>query len=198
MRRVREGLGCAKAWRYAITASALAVLEACASGAPVPLARRVDVDQMYGAWHIIATIPNPVERGMVAPVDVYSKRPDGDIREDFYVRFGGFNAPEKHFVVHDWVRPRSDGAHWRVQLLWPFNFPFLILYVDPQYRYVVFGEQNRSMGWIYARSARLSDQDYEAALGHLAAAGYDPVRFRKIVQAPDEIGKPGYWSDGVR
>ena len=41
-----------------------------ALAAPIPLAN-VDIDRMYGGWHIIATIPNSFEKGIVAPYDVY-------------------------------------------------------------------------------------------------------------------------------
>ena len=48
-------------------------------GPPLPLAH-VDLDRMYGGWFLIATLPNSFEKGMVAPYDVYSRRPDGDIQ----------------------------------------------------------------------------------------------------------------------
>ena len=156
------------------------------------------MNRMYGGWYLIATMRNGFEKGMVAPYDVYSRRPDGDIREDFYVRRGSFQAPVSHFVVHDWVRPGTHNAHWRVQIFWPVNFPFLVLYTDPGYRYVLFGEQNRRLGWIYARTATIPDDDYRAMLARFQALGYDPTRLVKFVQTPAQIGQPGVWSDGIR
>jgi apolipoprotein D and lipocalin family protein len=173
-------------------------LAAAATRPPLTLAPQVDVSRMYGGWYIIATIPNSFERGMVAPYDVYSARPDGGVREDFYAQRGGFGAKRRHFVVHDWVRPGSHGAHWRVQILWPINLPFLVLYVDPDYRYALFGEENRAVGWIYSRTPVVDDAAYAALLTHFAAEGYDTSRFRRIVQRPDQIGKPGFWSDGIK
>ncbi len=173
-------------------------LTGCAAAGNIPLAQDVDVSRLYGGWHIVATIPNSFERGMVAPYDVYSPGPDGSIREDFYVRHASFAAPVKHFVVRDFVKPGTGGAAWQVQIFWPLRLPFLVLYVDPANRYVIFGENNRKLGWIYARDSKLSDTDYQAAFGHLASLGYDPLKFRKIVQTPDQIGQPGFWNDGVR
>ena len=166
------------------------------STAPLPLAD-VDLDSMYQGWYIVATIPNRFEKGLVAPYDVYSMRPDGDIREDFYARRGGFGSPVKHYVVHDWVRPGTHNAHWRVRLFWPVDLPFLVLYVDPQYRYVLFGEENRSLGWVYSRTPTISDADYLDLLERFRQLGYDPSRFRKFVQFPAQIGQPGFWSDGL-
>jgi apolipoprotein D and lipocalin family protein len=164
---------------------------------PLPLAD-VQMDRMYGGWYLIATVRNGFEKGMAAPYDVYSKRPDGDIREDFYVRRGSLDAPRQHFVVHDWVRPGTHNAHWRVQIVWPVNLPFLVLYTDPDYRYVLFGEQNRRLGWIYSRTPTIPDADYQALLGRFQAMGYDRGQFVKFVQTRDQIGQPGVWSDGIR
>ena len=162
------------------------VLTGCAgdSKPPLPLAPQVDMNRMYGGWYIIATIPNGFEKGMVGPYDAYSKRPDGDIREDFYTRKGRFSAPRKHFVVHDWTEPGTNNAHWRVQVLWPINLPFLVMYVDPDYRYVMYGETNRTMGWIYARQPQIPDADYAALLARFQAAGLRLLKVQKVHPAP--------------
>ena len=104
---------------------ALLFLACCTTFSPLPLAD-VNMDQMYGGWYIVATIPNWFEKGMVGPYDVFSRREDGDIREEFSVRWGSFEGTPKKYVVHDWVRPGTKNAHWRVQVFWPFNLPFLV------------------------------------------------------------------------
>jgi apolipoprotein D and lipocalin family protein len=193
---MRSGLG-----RGAIAALLLILsqLQACAEPAePIPLATHVDLDSMYGGWYIVATIPNWFEKGMVGAYDVYSRRPDGDIREDFYMRKGGFSAAQKHFVVRDRVLPGTHNASWRVQIFWPVSLPFLVLYTDPQYRYVLFGENDRSLGWVYSRTPTIDDADYRALLDRFQQLGYDSSRFRKVVQFPWQIGQPGFWSDGIQ
>jgi apolipoprotein D and lipocalin family protein len=156
------------------------------------------MSQVWGGWYIVATIPNAFERGMVAPYDVYAPGVGGGIQEDFYSRRGSFAGRLQHARVHDRVQPGTRNAHWQVQILWPVSLPFLVVWVDPQDRFILFGEESRKLGWIYARSPRISDADYASLLDRFAAAGYDPSRFRKLIQTPDEIGQPGYWSDGVK
>ncbi len=173
------------------------LLPAFAKAPPLPLADNVDMKQMYGGWYIVATIPNNFEKGMVAPYDVYAPRSDGGIREDFYMRRGSFASPLKHYVVHDWVRPGTHNAHWRVQILWPVNLPFLVLYVAPDDRFVLFGENDRNLGWIYSRDPVLADGDYQDLLLKFKTLGYDVSRFRRVVQRPADIGKPGYWAEGI-
>ena len=175
-----------------------AQLLACAgSQQPIPLAAHVDLDEMQGRWYIVATIPNRFERGMVAPVDIYSHRADGDIQENFYLRSGGFDAKVRHFTVRDSIVPGTNNASWRVHILWPISLPFLVLYTDPAYRYVMFGENDRSLGWVFSRTATIDDADYHALLDRFAALGYDTSRFRKFIQIPEQIGSAGYWNDGI-
>jgi apolipoprotein D and lipocalin family protein len=164
---------------------------------PLPLAKNVDLPRMYGGWYIVATIPNRIEKGIVAPCDVYSPRSDGAIREDFYFQRGGFHGARHHLTTHDEVDPNSGGAAWHVQLIWPIKLPFLLLYVDKDYRFALFGERSRDLGWIYARDPRLSDHDYLMLKAKFAAAGYDSSKFKKFVQLPGQIGKQGFWNDGI-
>jgi len=170
---------------------------ALASSRADPPPPKVNMERMYGGWFMIATLPNWFEKGMVAPYDVYSKRADGDLQEDFTFRPGSFAAPPKHYTVHDWVLPNTNNAHWRVQVFWPLDLPFLVLWVDPEYRYVIFGEEDRKLGWIFSRTQDIPEADYSDLLRRFDALGYDSGKLVKFVQRPEQIGKPGYWNDGI-
>ncbi len=186
-------------WRFLLALPLVVQLLACAGSLrPVPLASHVDLDAMQGGWYILATIPNHFERGMVAPFDVYSLRADGDIREDFYLRRGGFDAKVRHYTVRDTMVSGSNNARWRVHIFGPVSLPFLVLYTDPSYRYVLFGENNRSVGWVFSRTPTVDDADYHALLDRFAALGYDTTRFRKVIQLPEQVGLPGFWNDGIQ
>jgi apolipoprotein D and lipocalin family protein len=186
-------------WRLVLALPLLAQLPACAGSAqPIPLAAHVDLEAIQGGWYILATIPNHFEKGMVAPFDVYSLRAQGGIQEDFYLRSGGFHAKLRHFTVTDTIVPGSNNAHWRVHILWPLRLPFLVLYIDPAYRYVLFGENNRSLGWVFSRTPTIAEADYQALLARFAVLGYDTTRFRKVIQLPEQIGVSGFWNDGIQ
>jgi apolipoprotein D and lipocalin family protein len=167
------------------------------SRASVPLAN-VDLNRMYGGWYILATIPNILERGVVDNYDHFAAGKNGGIREDFYCRRGGFDAKKNHYVVAIDVLPGTGNADWRVKPVWPLRLPFQIFYVDPGYRFVLFGEQNRKLGWIYSREPTISEADFAGLLDHFRALGYDTSKFRRFVQSPDQVGKPGFWSDGIK
>jgi apolipoprotein D and lipocalin family protein len=190
--------GRAARWRAALALALLVPLLACeGSVRPIPLAAHVDLDAMQGGWYIVATIPNHFEKGMVAPYDVYSLRANGDIQEDFSLRSGGFAAKLRHFTVRDTIIPGTHNASWRVHIFWPISLPFLVLYTDPAYRYVMFGENDRSLGWVFSRTPTIDEADYHALLDRFAALGYDTSRFRKVIQLPEQIGMPGFWNDGI-
>lgn len=190
-------LALALALALALPAVVLSGCMALKSGPPLPLAPDVDLGRIYGRWYIIAGIPKGgFEQGMVTPYTIYSPRPDGDIREDFYVRRGSFAAPQKHYVVRDSVKPGTHNAFWRA--IWPLNLPFPVVYVDPDYRYVLYGEQGRDLAWVYARTPVVADRDYAMLLARFEALGFDSSTFRKFVQTPDDIGKPGYRTEGIK
>lgn len=146
---------------------------------------------------MIATLPNGFEKGMVAPYDVYSKRPDGDLQEDFTFRPGSFVAAPKHYTVHDRVQPNTSNTQGRVQVFWPLDLPFLVLGVDPGCRYAIFGEADRKLDWIFSRTQDIPEADDADLLRRFDALGYDSGKPVKFVQKPERICKPGYWSDGI-
>ena len=180
----------------------LGVLAACVgipSKGDVPLAK-VDLQRMYGGWYIVATIPNALERGIVGSYDVFSPGKAAlSVHEDYYMQSGGFSGPKRH-VGGDIIRvqPGGGNADWRVKPIWPISLPFQIVYVDPDYRFALFGEQDRKWGWIYSRTQTLSRADYERLLEKFRELGWDTSLFRRVVQTPDQLGAPGFWSEGVK
>jgi apolipoprotein D and lipocalin family protein len=82
-----------------------------------------------------------------------------------------------------------------VQVFWPINFAFWILYVDPDDRYVLFGYPDRSLGWIYSRSQTIDETAYQSLLERFRALGYDSSKIRRIVQLPSQIGQKGFGGD---
>ena len=166
-------------------------------GTPPPLAvaPQVDLEKIYGGWYIVANIPNWFEAPLVGLYDIYSRRPDGDIAENFYTHSGSFSSPLKHYEVHDWVEPGSNNAKWRVQIFWPFNFAFWVLYIDPDDRYILFGYPDRSLGWIFSRRQTIDEATYQSLLERFGALGYDVAKFRRVVQLPSQVGQKGFGGD---
>lgn len=66
--------------------------------APLRLAERVDLPCVLGDWYIVATIPNWFEKGMIAPIDSFSLRADGDIQENFESQWHSFASTRRHYT----------------------------------------------------------------------------------------------------
>ena len=84
------------------------------------------------------------------------------------------------------VLSTNTNAEWRVQFLWPFEAPFLVIDLSPDYRFTTIGYPNRDLIWIMSRSPEMSESDYARALESAKVQGYDISR---IVKVPQTAGK---------
>ncbi len=162
-------------------------LTGCAtSPAPLRTVPRVDLNRYLGNWYVIANIPYVLENGKVASYDTYSMRPDGRMNNVFTFRKGSFDAPEKSWHGVAWVVNRESNAEWRVRFHWPLYSTYLVLELDPDYRWAVVATPGHKLLWVLARTRHLDDATYAEILKRIAAQGYDPNRVAKVPQ-PAEL-----------
>lgn len=152
--------------------------------APLQTVPHVDLDRFMGDWYVIAIIPWFFERNNVGTMDIYEARPDGkiDIRYVFHKK--SLEAPRKEMKAVARVLNRETNAEWRVQFLWPFEAPFLIIDLSDDYGYTVIGHPSRDLLWIMARKPVMAEGDYENVLRRLTGQGYDTSRIVKVPQHP--------------
>jgi apolipoprotein D and lipocalin family protein len=172
---------------------ALLLLASCNTNAqpPLTLASNVDLNRYSGRWYIIANIPYFAERGNVGSFFDVSF-PDGKVLDLYSGRSKTFDAPLKSFTMKGYVVPDTGNARWRESPFWPVYLSYLILWVDPDYRYALVGYPGRGYGWILSRSAQMDDATYQTLLARFGEQGYDTSLFRRVPQVPDQIGQPGY------
>jgi len=151
----------------------------------------VDLARYMGTWHVIANIPNFLERGKVATSDEYHLRKDGAIGITYHFRKGFARAPDA-WHGKGWLPDPGDAAHWKVRIIWPFVSDYLILDLDPDYRYVMVGVPSRDLLWIMARSRSMPDAVYQRYVDRARTLGYPVDQLRKVPQTPAEAGQPGY------
>ncbi len=161
------------------------LLVGCASVSPPRTVGHVDLNRYAGRWYVIANIPYFLENGKVASYDTYAVRPDGKLGNDFTFRKGGFDAPETTWHGTAWVVNTETNAEWKVRFIWPFTSTYLVLDLDPDYRWAVVGTPNRKLLWILARDRHLSDATYATILERLRAQCYDPANLAKVPQPAD-------------
>lgn len=181
---------------WALVATMALLLSACASTGRSAMPdlttdARVDLDAFMGEWFVTAHIPYWPERGKVRSRDIYSLREDGRIDNVFAFQ-PDFDRPEKRWNGVSEVVPGSNGAHWRVQFLWPFKADLLVLEVDPDYQWALLGHPKRRMAWIFSRSDDMGAERYAELRQRFAGYGYDPGDLVRVPQRPEHRGQPGF------
>ena len=165
----------------------LANLPGCATAPKPPPLRtvaHVDLQRYMGQWNVIANIPYLLEKGKVATYDTYSPRADGRMNNVFTFRKGTFDAPEKSWHGVAWVVNPVSNAEWKVRFLWPLATTYLVLELDPDYRWAVVATPGHKLLWVLARERALDAATYAAILQRIQAQGYDVNRVAKVPQ-PD-------------
>lgn len=167
-----------------LTLASLAFLASCAGVSPKPPLRtvdRVDLPRFMGDWYVLAHIPYWLEKGKVGTLDRYALRPDGRIDNTFLFRRGSLEAPLEEWKGVAWVHDRATNAEWRVQFIWPLRSSYLVIDLDPGYRWAVIGHPSRKLAWVLGRGTGLDEPTYQAILRRLESQGYDS---RKLVKVP--------------
>ena len=161
------------------------LLVGCASSPKLPPLRTVpfvDLERYTGRWYVIANIPYFLERGKVASYDTYARRPDGTFTNDFTFRRGTFDAPEVTWHGTAKIKNRTTNAEWAVQFIWPLSADYLVIDLDPDYRWAVIGHPSRNLLWVLARDRQLPEATYNALVARTTAQGYDPTRITQVPQ----------------
>ena len=168
-----------------LTSVMAALLSACASSPSPPPLKTVpslDLPRFMGDWYVFAHIPYALENGKVGTFDRYALRPDGRIQNSFLFRRGSLDAPLEEWKGVAWVHNKSSNAEWRVQFVWPFRVPFLVIDLDPDYQWAVIGYPSRKLAWVLSRKTTLNDAVYRAILKRMETQGYDVALLAKVPQ----------------
>ena len=135
-----------------------------------------------GDWYVIANIPTFIEKGAVNAVESYELDSKGRINTTFTFRKGSSTGPEKKYNPTGFIYNTKTNAEWRMQFLWPFKAPFLIIDLDDDYSYTVIGIPSRKYVWIMARNPVLDDDTYNGIIDRLSKTGYNTSLVQKLVQ----------------
>jgi apolipoprotein D and lipocalin family protein len=138
-----------------------------------------------GDWYVFAHIPYSLEKGKVGTLDRYALRPDGHIQNSFLFRRASLDAPLEEWKGVARVHDKASNAEWRVQFVWPFRLPFLVIDLDPDYQWAVIGYSSRKLGWVLSRKTALNDDTYRSILKRMEQQGYDASLLVKVPQRPE-------------
>jgi apolipoprotein D and lipocalin family protein len=150
-----------------------AVLLAGCSGVPEGLhpVTGFDAEKYLGRWNEIARLDHSFERGLTNVTADYRKLPDGRIE----VINRGFDAKKNKWNEAKGVarfQGKPDIASLEVSFIWPFYGAYIVLVLDPQYRYAMVAGPNRSYLWILARDPQLDQATLSSLVGRAKELGF--------------------------
>ena len=151
----------------------------------------IDLQRYMGRWYVISNIPYFPERGKVATYDEYVMRKDGRIDNIFGFK-KTFDKKEKQWKALATETPNTGNRKWIIKFFGLLKADYEILEVAPDYSWVLIGHPKREMGWIMARDAKMSDEQYATLIKKFENYQYKISDFKRIPQFVEQAGKPGF------
>ena len=142
----------------------------------------VDIERFMGKWFVTAIVPNMIENGATNASDIYKLNPDGTIA----ITYDAIKDGKKRQIKQKGtIINKESNADWTIQMKKPYvpflKFPFKIILIDPNYKYMAVGYPDNKMGWIMNRDTDMDELVYESILVELEAFGYSRDQFVKIL-----------------
>ena len=145
----------------------------------------VDLKRFMGDWFVIANIPTFIEKNATNAVESYSMGDNGEVKTNFTFFQNYPHGKKKVYKPTGYIHNTDTNAEWRMQFLWPFKMPFLIIDLDEEYSYTAIGVPSRKHVWIMARESILPDEEYNKIIHKLGLIGYDISKIQKVIQKWD-------------
>lgn len=145
-------------------------------------AARVDLQRFMGDWHVIASVPTPLERGIRDAVESYRLLPDGTVATTVRYRTA-VKGQQRALRFKGFVRPGSGNAVWGMQLVWPLQAEYRIMFVDRDYSQAVIGRSRRDYAWILSRTPSMPNRDFFRRVKLLRDEGFKTDRLRMMPQS---------------
>ena len=149
---------------------------------PIEPVGPIDLSRFMGQWYVIASIPTRFEKNAYNAVETYTLQPDGNVDTTFRFRNGAFDSPVKTLHSTGYVNGGTGNAVWGVQVFWPIKAQYIVAYLKEDYSQTIVARDDRDYTWIMARTATISQSDYDALLARVTAMGYSLSKIRKVPQ----------------
>jgi apolipoprotein D and lipocalin family protein len=153
----------------------------CAMSQKVPsVVSSVDLKRYQGTWFEIARLPNFFEKKLKCITATYTLREDGKIT--VLNKGNNISSPYKPSSSQGvaWIPDKTSPAKLKVQFFWPFSGDYWIMYLDPDYRFVLVGDSARKYLWILCREKNLDEMTYEMLIRKAINNGYDVTSIIRV------------------
>lgn len=151
----------------------------------------LDMSRFLGEWHVIARVPNPVERGHVGSSRDYVKDDNGDIRIHYRYR-ERLDGPIQEEQLRASPEKDSGNRYWRIWFYKVVPTRSEILEFDPDYQWLLVRYPGRGLAWILGKNPNMDQPTYHSLLMRLADHGIRTDRMRRVVHRRDQVNRLGF------
>jgi len=142
----------------------------------------IDRDRFMGKWYVQAGRFSFLEKDVYNSIEIYTwNEANNRIDIDFSFNQGSLTGPLKKIPQKAWIENKKTNATWSVSPFWPLKFSYLVIALDPEYRWTAIGVPNQKYLWIMTRDPHFPKVQIEKILSELSLSGY-PVK--DIVYVP--------------
>jgi apolipoprotein D and lipocalin family protein len=131
-----------------------------------------DLNRYLGKWYEIARLPNSFEKELVNVTATYSFRDDGKVK----VINEGYRKTKngKHSVSVGKAKfaKGSDKGYLRVSFFWIFYGDYIIVELDPEYRYAMVASSHKYL-WILSREPKIDNTILDRLVNRAQELGFD-------------------------
>ncbi|MFH1852915.1 MAG: lipocalin family protein [Candidatus Neomarinimicrobiota bacterium] len=141
-----------------------------------------DLERYLGKWYEIVRFDHRFERGLTNVTATYELSAPGRVR---VINQGYKDAPDgKHSIAKGWAKfaAASDVGYLRVSFFRPFYGDYIIVELDPDYRYALVVSSSFDYLWILSRSAQLDETIISELLNKANALGFDISKIIRVRQ----------------
>ena len=146
----------------------------------VTTVKELDLDKYLGTWYEIARFDHRFERNLEGVTATYSMRDDGKIKVLNQGYKNGLDGELQRAVGK--AKTTSDPGKLKVSFFWFFYSDYLIMELDPDYRWVLIGSSSPKYLWILSRTPQLDKATTERILSKAVSRGYDTSKLIWVKQ----------------
>lgn len=158
----------------------LFAFQSCRQGPPIRMADNVNIDSFMGDWYVIGNIPTFIEKNAFNAVENYKRDEGNKIDTTFTFNKDSLDGPKKEYNPTGFVQDNPSNAVWKMQFVWPLKAEYIIVYVDPEYKYTIVGRTKRDYLWIMAREPKIDPVQLEKLIQIAVDEGYDRDQIRMV------------------
>lgn len=139
----------------------------------------LDIQRFMGRWYEIARYEHRFEKGMTHVSATYTLSGNGKIE----VLNEGLKEGKHKQIKGRAKQPNpQDPGKLKVSFFLWFYSDYYVLYIDPEYRYLLVGSSSDKYLWIMSRKKSLAKETLDQLLDKLRVRGYDTDKLLFVAQ----------------